>query len=1019
MGLLVTPAALAHSDRFVHRHAGQAVIHDADGSPLLFRAMNTDSAFNVMEGNTRLRELSAFEYLLSPNDARQMAAAGLTFVRVTIDYAHFMPDLAQPIGGPYQFDELGFQWLDRVVATLYAAGIRSIINLHKAPGGCGMGDCWYHEYARHCMTGDNVVPAEEYWQRRLALWREIAARFKDSPAIAGYEPTNETNYQFPYGWPIGQNPPAIDPGDPGWFEYVDAFNEDLEAAIRAVDPDHMLVRGCPHDRKHGLVYIEYLDHLASSGGPTDPNTILAAHSYPPAYFTFGENPTPTGWMNVYPGWITQQGTPRYRDVDSVRATLTAFSSRQQSLGIPIWINETGPQPKGGNKTPWGADQNAADTIRACEEQGLSWAMWGGLGRHHGDTDALAFDLFAPDPWSAHSADWLSFPPGPQGYLYAHENSMRPPGRPVPYFPRRVDLPFPSTFEDDDGWTRDVSAGAGGTWTVSGGTYRASPADKGYASSRAGSSGWTDATISTTVRRDGPESRAGVSLRAISPNRAYRALLASDRLTLSRGNQVLATQPGTFPTGEWIRLSASTRPDPDGVRISAIASTADGTTLASATFLDPTAVAIRRGRVGLFASGGDATFDDVDAGPAGLSLSWGADGPDDRVTLHGGAQRGGGKVHLQDGSSARVHNLPPEGRVSAEIQVENADGAVIALRFAQSSTSWYEARLVGFETSDPDAYAYVELDRVVGDQIERLNVLQGPPAVQRLTPIPLKVGRTYSLAASWQDGLYGTQIDVFVEGQDYPLVRAVDPNPLVGDEATIELSGSGARATVDRVRVEALGVSPWPWPLSGSTGFPDGLVPWAGEWGMGPDGLDAWSDLQSRGVATMAGPAPAGPHDVTGVVRIRSADLSPPNGAGVGVLCASPSECLYVAFRADTTEQLGLGVFATSAFAPITTEPSAMVPMSFPLDTDVPFRIEVRESGGQPRLRVYLDLGSGLPDVPQLDWTSAVPMPRTAGGVVLFARPMGPQPYAEFPAYFQASIRARFQDVDVVPVIVDR
>ena len=81
--------------------------------------------------------------------------------------------------------------------------------------------------AQNCdRHSDNITSYAAFWDfkdhqdRTVWLWEQIAARFKENPWVAGYNPLNE-------------------PCDPEHVR-LPAFYHRIEQAIRKVDPDHIL-----------------------------------------------------------------------------------------------------------------------------------------------------------------------------------------------------------------------------------------------------------------------------------------------------------------------------------------------------------------------------------------------------------------------------------------------------------------------------------------------------------------------------------------------------------------------------------------------------------------------------------------------------------------------------------------------------------------------------------------------------------------------------------------------------------
>jgi aryl-phospho-beta-D-glucosidase BglC (GH1 family) len=87
--------------------------------------------------------------------------------------------------------------------------------MHAVPG--GQNPDWH---------SDNPTSYAAFWDykdhqdRTVWLWKQIAARYKQNPWVAGYNPLNE-------------------PCDPEHVR-LPAFYARIEKAIRAIDPDHIL-----------------------------------------------------------------------------------------------------------------------------------------------------------------------------------------------------------------------------------------------------------------------------------------------------------------------------------------------------------------------------------------------------------------------------------------------------------------------------------------------------------------------------------------------------------------------------------------------------------------------------------------------------------------------------------------------------------------------------------------------------------------------------------------------------------
>ena len=161
---------------------------------------------------------------VAKEDIDFIAKAGFNTVRVPLHFNLFMREEApfNAVGeGKIVFDGPGWALLDRVIGWSRDAGLKVIIDLHAAPGG---------------QTGVNhddgtgfplVFYVNRERMRTIALWREIARRYRDDPAILGYELLNEPISTY-------NDEDLLNPR-------LEPFYQEVVAAIRAVDPHHIII----------------------------------------------------------------------------------------------------------------------------------------------------------------------------------------------------------------------------------------------------------------------------------------------------------------------------------------------------------------------------------------------------------------------------------------------------------------------------------------------------------------------------------------------------------------------------------------------------------------------------------------------------------------------------------------------------------------------------------------------------------------------------------------------------------
>ncbi|QRW18115.1 Cellulase (glycosyl hydrolase family 5 protein) [Rhizoctonia solani] len=116
------------------------------------------------------------EYFFTEKDAEFFASLGLNCIRVPFNYRHFEDDM-----NPGVYNERGFQWLDRIINILASYGIYTILDLHAAP-----------VYI-------------EFQNRAIALWEELARRYKGNTWVAGYNPLNEPTDEDMFEFSLGMN----------------------------------------------------------------------------------------------------------------------------------------------------------------------------------------------------------------------------------------------------------------------------------------------------------------------------------------------------------------------------------------------------------------------------------------------------------------------------------------------------------------------------------------------------------------------------------------------------------------------------------------------------------------------------------------------------------------------------------------------------------------------------------------------------------------------------------------------
>ena len=249
-------------------------------------------------------------------DIDAMAAMGFNSVRLPMHYGLLtLPVDQEPVVGQDTWKEDGFKRIDDLLAWTKANGMYLILDLHAAPGGQG----------NDLPIADRDPSKPALWQspenRRkvIALWRKLAARYKDDPAIGAYDLLNEPNWDF--------DGPG---GDHGCKDEKQAalwdFYKDLTAAVREIDPRHMIIieGNCWGNNYKGMPA-----DLSAIG---DGNMALSFHKY----------------------WNTND-----------EASIAPYLKLRADTGLPLWLGESGE-----NSNAW-----FRDAIALAEKHEIGWAFW--------------------------------------------------------------------------------------------------------------------------------------------------------------------------------------------------------------------------------------------------------------------------------------------------------------------------------------------------------------------------------------------------------------------------------------------------------------------------------------------------------------------------------------------------------------------------------------------------------------------------------------------------------------------
>jgi aryl-phospho-beta-D-glucosidase BglC (GH1 family) len=207
------------------------------------------------------------ERYVTRDDIQFLKRAGFNSVRIPIHYKFFASDDAE-----------GFALLDRAAEWAREAGLYVVIDMHCAPGGqtgANIDDSWGYPW---------IYDDPQARQLAITTWKRIAAHYRDSETVLGYDLLNEPIPHFPE---------------------LKKYNSQLEplyrrmvAAIREVDTNHVVILGgAQWDTNFGVF-----------GPPFDANVMYTFHKY---------------WMKPEQSEIQQ------------------YVGFRDKYHVPIWMSESG------------------------------------------------------------------------------------------------------------------------------------------------------------------------------------------------------------------------------------------------------------------------------------------------------------------------------------------------------------------------------------------------------------------------------------------------------------------------------------------------------------------------------------------------------------------------------------------------------------------------------------------------------------------------------------------------------
>lgn len=240
--------------------------------------------------------------------------------------------------------------LDKMLPLCRKYGLAVCLDLHTSPGG------------RDQASNGRMFEHKEYQDAFIATWIKLVKKYKDEPAIWGYDLLNEpTETKIPEG-----------KGILNWRDLAEKTGK----IIRKIDPvKPIIIEPAPWGGPNPLDFFEPVDVS---------NVVYSVHMYTPFQFTHqGVNKSPIKFE--YPGKINNI----YWDKDRLRKALRPAIEFCEDYGVQMYVGEF-------SAIRWAPNDSAyrylRDVIEIFEEYEWDWAYhafreWSGWSvEHTGDPD---------------------------------------------------------------------------------------------------------------------------------------------------------------------------------------------------------------------------------------------------------------------------------------------------------------------------------------------------------------------------------------------------------------------------------------------------------------------------------------------------------------------------------------------------------------------------------------------------------------------------------------------------------
>ncbi len=275
---------------------------------------------------------------MQESDIKNIKEMGFNLVRMPFNYRYFESDL-----NPFEYFEGAFDYIDKLFEWCNKYEIYILLDFHALPGG-----------QNTTPPSDNITGFPLFWSvkhyqdRAVALWEEMASRYKNEEFLFGYDLINE---------PISTSQ-FSDISNEVQTQQLNEVSNRMLKAIRAIDPHHCIVVEGNVRQSGGI------DTLDKSIFTENDNIIASFHYYP-----LFQHAALDLSMLKDDGMDTTNTTP---EKQAMRELMIKEEQYIQEINCPMLLGEFG---FFNDKDEALQTEIVTTQLEVMEERGWHWCTW--------------------------------------------------------------------------------------------------------------------------------------------------------------------------------------------------------------------------------------------------------------------------------------------------------------------------------------------------------------------------------------------------------------------------------------------------------------------------------------------------------------------------------------------------------------------------------------------------------------------------------------------------------------------